>query len=92
VDVISAFSTDGRIAAYDLSVLADERHAIPPYDAIVLIGRRLSTREPAAAAALAKLSRSIDSERMRRANLAVDLQHQAVADVARELGEPGRAE
>jgi len=92
VDVISAFSTDGRIASYDLSVLADERHAIPPYDAIVLIGRRLSTREPAAAAALAKLSRSIDSERMRRANLAVDLQHQAVADVARELGEPGRAE
>jgi osmoprotectant transport system permease protein len=86
VDVISAFSTDGRIAAYDLLVLEDQRGAIPPYDALVLVGRRLSQREPAAAAALAELSHSIDSERMRRANLAVDLQHRSVADVARELG------
>ena len=33
VDVISAFSTDGRIAALDLVLLEDERGAIPPYDA-----------------------------------------------------------
>jgi osmoprotectant transport system permease protein len=87
VDVISAFSTDGRIAAYDLRVLADERSAIPPYDAVVLAGPRLRERHPAALSALAKLSGSIDSERMRRANLAVDLQHRSVADVARELAE-----
>ena len=37
VDVISAFSSDGRIAADDLVVLADPRHAIPPYDAVVLL-------------------------------------------------------
>ena len=30
VDVISAFSTDGRIAALDLVLLEDERQAIPP--------------------------------------------------------------
>jgi osmoprotectant transport system permease protein len=30
VDVIGAFSTDGRIAAYDLVVLEDARGAIPP--------------------------------------------------------------
>jgi osmoprotectant transport system permease protein len=87
VDVISAFSTDGRIAADDLVVLEDERGAIPPYDAIVLVGRRLSTQAPAGVAALAQLSGSIDSQRMRRANLAVDLQHRPVADVARELAE-----
>jgi osmoprotectant transport system permease protein len=90
VDVISAFSTDGRIAADDLLVLDDDRGAIPPYDALVLVGPRLSRHEPAAAAALAKLSRSIDSERMRRANLAVDLQHRSVADVARELAGSGQ--
>jgi osmoprotectant transport system permease protein len=30
VDVVSAYSTDGRIAAYHLTTLADDRHVIPP--------------------------------------------------------------
>ena len=42
VDVISAYTTDGRIAAYDLRVLEDDRSAIPPYDAILLAGARLA--------------------------------------------------
>ena len=33
VDVISAYTSDGRIAQYDLVVLDDPKHAIPPYDA-----------------------------------------------------------
>jgi osmoprotectant transport system permease protein len=36
-DVISAFSSDGRIAADDLVVLADPKGALPPYDAVLLI-------------------------------------------------------
>jgi osmoprotectant transport system permease protein len=36
-DVISAFSSDGRIAADTLVVLSDPRGAIPPYDAVILI-------------------------------------------------------
>jgi osmoprotectant transport system permease protein len=39
VDVISAFTSDGRIAANDLVVLADPAGATLPYDAIVLIAR-----------------------------------------------------
>ncbi|MBY0520210.1 MAG: ABC transporter permease/substrate-binding protein [Sphingomonas sp.] len=38
-DVISAFSSDGRIAAQKLTVLTDPRGAIPGYDAILLVGR-----------------------------------------------------
>ena len=41
VEVISAYSTDGRIAAYDLQVLEDDLGVIPPYDAIVLGSARL---------------------------------------------------
>jgi osmoprotectant transport system permease protein len=37
VDVISAYTSDGQIAANDLVVLDDPRHAIPPYDAILLL-------------------------------------------------------
>ena len=39
-DVISAFSSDGRIAADKLVILSDPKGAIPPYDAVVLISPR----------------------------------------------------
>ena len=35
--MIAGYTSDGRIAQYDLVVLDDPRHAIPPYDAIVLL-------------------------------------------------------
>ena len=72
VDVISAFSSDGRITAYDLVVLDDDRSAIPPYDAIVLVGARLSREAPAVVEALSRLDGTIDAARMRELNLQVD--------------------
>lgn len=85
VDVISAFSTDGRIAALDLRVLEDDRGAIPPYDAIVLASARLAREHPEVVTALRRLARTIDAPRMRAANLAVDEQGATPADVARRL-------
>jgi osmoprotectant transport system permease protein len=85
VDVISAFSTDGRIAAYDLTVLADERQAIPPYDALVLGGQRLTRGHPEGARALEALAGRIDSAQMRQLNGEVDLEHRAPAEVARRF-------
>jgi osmoprotectant transport system permease protein len=72
VDVISAFSTDGRIAAFDIELLRDERGVIPPYDAIVLVGARLSKTMPQALQALARLEGRIDEAAMQRMNLRVD--------------------
>jgi osmoprotectant transport system permease protein len=72
VDVISAFSSDGRVSAYDLVVLEDDQHAIPPYDAVVLASRRLVTEEPAVIDAVKLLADRIPVERMRAMNLAVD--------------------
>ncbi len=82
VDVISAFSSDGRIAAYDLVVLDDDQGAIPPYDAIVLVSRRLSDEAPAIVDALSRLNDQITVERMREMNLAVDEAGEAPATVA----------
>jgi osmoprotectant transport system permease protein len=92
VDVITAFSTDGRIAALDIALLEDDRDAIPPYDAIVLAGSRLAREQPDVVRALAELAGTIDAERMRRMNLAVDQGGRAPADVAREFvrGLPAR--
>jgi osmoprotectant transport system substrate-binding protein len=72
VDVISAFSSDGRIAAYDLVVLTDDRVTIPPYDAVLLASRRLSDQEPDVLDTLARLRDQISVERMRTMNLEVD--------------------
>jgi osmoprotectant transport system substrate-binding protein/osmoprotectant transport system permease protein len=85
VDVISAFSTDARIDSFDLRVLADDRHAIPPYDAVVLVGRALARRHPDAVRALAALAGTIDAARMRRMNLAVDQGEKSPAAVAEEF-------
>jgi osmoprotectant transport system permease protein len=73
VDVLSAFSTDGRIAALDLVVLDDDRHVIPPYDAVILVSQRLARRHPHAVDALRGLSGRIDAKRMRIMNRQVDV-------------------
>lgn len=82
VDVISAYSTDGRIAAFDLRVLDDDRHAIPPYDAVILASDRLWTTHPEVIAALRGLEGRIDAEAMREMNAAVDAQRSTPAQVA----------
>jgi osmoprotectant transport system permease protein len=70
-DVISAFSSDGRIAADGLTVLKDPAHALPGYDAILLVS-------PAHAGdarfldAVRPLVNAIPVEAMRKANYMVD--------------------
>jgi len=90
VDVISAYSTDGRIAAYDLVVLEDPRGVIPPYDAVILARAGFSEDHPAAASRLRALSGSITPEAMREMNLAVDRDGEAPADVAARFLEGSR--
>ena len=71
VDVISAFSSDGRITAFDLVVLEDPRHVIPPYDAVLLAGPTVSGRQDVARA-LRPLVGAISVDLMREANNLVD--------------------
>jgi len=71
VDVISAFSSDGRIDSLGLVVLDDPAQAFPPYDAVLLLSPRAAESD-AIVGALAPLVGSIPVERMRRANEIVD--------------------
>jgi osmoprotectant transport system permease protein len=72
VDVICAFSTDGRIAAYDLLVLEDPRESFPPYDALLLVSRDAAA-QPGFIDALQPLINSMSNEAMRQANRKVDV-------------------
>jgi len=68
VDVIAGYTSDGLIAKYDLVVLEDSKHAIPPYDAIVLTSPKRG-QDQVFHAALAPLLGRIDIATMREANL-----------------------
>jgi osmoprotectant transport system permease protein len=71
VDVITAFSSDGRIALDHLTVLEDPRHAIPPYDAVLLLSPDRAA-DPVLRGALTPLIGAISIGLMRQANLQVD--------------------
>jgi osmoprotectant transport system permease protein len=76
VDVISAFSSDGRIAAYDLVVLDDPAAALPSYDAMILLGPRVA-EDARVVCALGPLRGALPVALVRRANYQVDHDHVA---------------
>lgn len=84
VDVISAFSSDGRIAAFDLLMLEDPLQAFPPYDAVLLVSPE-GRQRPDLLAALRPLVGKIDDERMRHANKLVDLDGRSIQQAADAL-------
>ncbi len=68
VDVISAYTSEGRIVQHDLVILDDSKNAIPPYDAILLLASHRSD-DGKLIAALKPLIGAIDVKLMREANL-----------------------
>jgi osmoprotectant transport system permease protein len=84
VDVITAYTTDGRIDAYDLVLLADPKAALPPYDAVILLSRDAAST-PGVEAALEPLLNAIPASLMRAANAQVDLEGGTPAEAARWL-------
>lgn len=94
-DVISAYTSDGRIAADRLVVLEDPKGALPSYDAMLMLSPRIAADE-GVIAALQPLVGAISVEAMREANLAVDREDerkltpkQAAAALAKTLRRPG---
>jgi len=82
VDVIAAFSSDGRIAQYNLLLLADPKSALPPYDAVLLVSAKRA-RGAKVIAALQPLVGKLNLSLMQRANLMVDRDKHTPEDVAR---------
>lgn len=84
VDVVAAYSTDGRIAAYDLVLLEDDRNFFPPYYAAPIIRQETLNEYPEVRAALRHLAGALDIESMQLLNLQVDEYKKNPEDVARE--------
>lgn len=85
VDIICAFATDGRIAAYDLLVLEDDLAFFPPYYAAPLVRNDTLQRFPELSGILNRLEGAISDEEMSEMNLRVDEDGESPRDVARQF-------
>ena len=81
VDIVAGNSTDGAINEFDFTALEDDHHYFPPYEAVPLVREDSLRRWPQIAIALNRLANKVTADDMRAMNLAVDAQHQDVADV-----------
>lgn len=84
VDAISAYTTDTRNDLYGLKVLEDDKHALPPYDAVVLVTESFAEDNPEAMEALSQLNGRIDQDTMRRLNGEYDIEGRSAKDIARD--------
>ena len=85
IDLAAANATDGMLGHPEFRALEDDRHYFPPYECAIAVRDATLERFPGMRAALAELSGRIDDAAMRRMNEAVDVDHRAPAEVAREF-------
>jgi osmoprotectant transport system substrate-binding protein len=85
VDLVAGNSTDGLLAARDLTILEDDKHYFPPYEAAPIVRKQTLERHPEIRAAIAELSGKISDAEMQKMNYAVDGEHRDISEVAREF-------
>ncbi len=85
VDVISGYSTDGRIKAYRLRVLKDDKRAFPPYQAAWVVRQQTLQQYPQLQPVLDQLADAINDSVMTELNYQVDYQQQLPEAVARKF-------
>src|SRR5580658_8515835 len=85
VDLIAGNTTDGLIPALGLSILEDDKHYFPPYEAVPIIRQETLAAHPEIKQALDVLAGKISDDDMRQLNYAVDGQHRDVKQVVGEF-------
>jgi len=85
VGVIDGFATDGRIPAYNLVVLKDDKGFFPPYYAAPLVRKETLEKYPKLKSLLDRLSGKISDETMQNLNFQVDEKGRKAEDVASEF-------
>ena len=84
LDVICAFGTDGRIAAYDLKPLGDDKGFFPPYFAAPVVREEALEDHPELVTVLGALGGLVSDRVMQRLNYEVDGRKRSPAEVAGE--------
>lgn len=72
VDLIDAFSTDGKIKEYELVILEDDKQFFPPYYVMSIVNDDAFTNYPEAVEALRLLEGIVTEDAMQQMNYLVD--------------------
>lgn len=72
VDLIDAFSTDGKIKEYDLVILEDDKQFFPPYYVMSILNDEAFENYPDAVEALRMLEGQISEDEMQEMNYLID--------------------
>ena len=83
-DVNDSFATDGRIAAFNLLSLKDDKHFFPPYYAASVVRDATLKKHPELADTLNLLAGKLNDETMQKLNAKVDVDKQDPKAVASE--------
>ena len=70
------YTTDGRLDAFKLKVLEDDRHYFPDYTAAPVVRQAVLDQHPELASLLKPLAELLDNATMRQLNAKVDVDHQ----------------
>ena len=76
------YTTDGRLSAFDLKLLEDDKHYFPDYTAAPVLRQAVLDAHPRLATLLKPLAEQLDDETMRQLNAKVDVEHQSPTVVA----------
>lgn len=85
MDVVLAYTTDGRIESFDLVPLVDDKHFFPPYDASAVATNDILARFPEVEGIIDKLAHQIDDATMREMNYQADVKLKEPSVVARDF-------
>jgi osmoprotectant transport system substrate-binding protein len=85
MDIVLAYSTDGRIKAFNLQMLKDDKHFFPPYQCAPLANEKILKKHPEINRQLAKLQGTITTEKMQELNDEVDDKLKEPSTVAAEF-------
>lgn len=85
MDIVLGYTTDGRIASYDLVVLEDDLHFFPPYDCSPLATNALLDSKPEVKKVLQRLVGKISTDEMQRLNFEADNNLLEPANVAKKF-------
>ncbi|SDY09502.1 osmoprotectant transport system substrate-binding protein [Salimicrobium album] len=85
MDVVLAYSSDGRIKDFDLKVLEDNEQFFPPYDASPVIANDTLEKYPEIKTITEKLSGQITTEKMQELNFNAAVEHVNPRKVARQF-------
>jgi osmoprotectant transport system substrate-binding protein len=85
VDMIAASATDGMLSVLDITVLQDDRHYFPPYEAAPVVRAEALVEHPGMRQALEELAGRLTDKDMQKLNFELDGKHRPLGDVAREF-------